>query len=122
MTATPRLLTRTPDHADVVSVQSAYGDAGFRAVGNHEQVDRPTLQRASLSIEPSEYGFAVVYRLDGGEPSVLLHRQQEQRALVELGLHTKLLVDFHGWEVLGAEGYTTHLTRLRPLDADEPGC
>ena len=95
--------------------------AAFRELSDHEGVERPR-QRASLSIEPSEFGFAVVYRLDGGEPSVLLHRQQEQKALQEHKRTIKFLVDVHDWEVKGVDGSTTHLSRLRPLDADEPGC
>ena len=91
-----------------------------REIRDTERVELPTSQTASLTIQPSEYGFAVVWSLDGEEPTVLLQRQDEQKAAAQHRLNTKFLVDAHGWEVVGVDGSTTYFKRPRPLDADEP--
>lgn len=79
-------------------------------------VERQRWQRASLTIEPSQYGFAVIWNLEGSEPAVLLHRQAEQDAQKWQRRNFDLLVRFHGWELEGVDGSTTYLKRRPPPD------
>ncbi|GAB3588993.1 hypothetical protein GCM10027579_29380 [Calidifontibacter terrae] len=74
-------------------------------------------QAAAVSIEPSQYGFAVVWLLEGAEPAVMLHRQNELDARAEGNRIVAFLVRVHGWEESGTAGSTTRLRRVLPPDA-----
>jgi hypothetical protein len=86
-------------------------------------VERQTWQKASLSLEPSQYGFAVMWNLEGAEPAVVLHRQAAQDAEEQLRLNAQFLVEAHGWELDGVDGSTIYFKRrtLHATDQHEHG-
>jgi hypothetical protein len=70
-----------------------------------------TTQKGSLSIAPSQYGFALIWSLEGAEPAELLHRQARPDALEMMRRQAAFLVRAHGWEVVREDEDATHLTR-----------